>query len=109
MEDITKETGIDREDLISMAYFLGSDYTEGVYGIGLVNSMEIVSTFPMKNSFGGPIKGLELFKEWLNGFDIEEIISKGDLDVIKIFPSIDISKLSTSQKDKLVSLKYLLS
>ena len=103
MEDITQELGIDRDDLISMAYFLGSDYTEGVYGVGLVNSMEIISTFPMKNSFGGPMKGLELFKEWLNGFDIEEMINKCDLDIKKTFPSIDISKLSACQKDKLVS------
>jgi 5'-3' exonuclease len=103
MDDITIELGIDREDLISMAYFLGSDYTEGVHGVGLVNSMEIISTFPMKNNFGGPIKGLELFKEWLNGFDIEEMINKCDLDVKKTFPSIDVSKLSPCQKDKLVS------
>ena len=37
--------GLDREKLILIALFLGSDYTEGVKGVGLVNAMEIVEAF----------------------------------------------------------------
>jgi len=31
--------------LIYLALFLGSDYTEGIRGVGIVNGMEIVHAF----------------------------------------------------------------
>ncbi len=73
-----KELGIKREDLIALAYFLGSDYTEGVNGIGIVNAMEIIQAFPFGASEEGILVGLEKFREWLRGYDfvkqtIEEI------------------------------------
>lgn len=43
--------GLDRTKLINLAYLLGSDYTEGVAGVGYVTGMEIL------NEFAGP--GLE--------------------------------------------------
>jgi 5'-3' exonuclease len=45
MKDIEREMGLTREDLVGLAYFLGSDYTEGIHGIGIVNAMEIVQAF----------------------------------------------------------------
>jgi hypothetical protein len=44
-EDIRRDLGVDRSDLIAMAYLLGSDYTDGVKGIGIVNAMEILDVF----------------------------------------------------------------
>ncbi len=45
MDDLEREVGIGRAELISMAYVLGSDYTEGVKGVGIVNASEIISAF----------------------------------------------------------------
>jgi hypothetical protein len=42
---------------------LGSDYTEGVAGIGVVNALEVVSAWP------GGLPGLQKFKSWLEGPD----------------------------------------
>ncbi len=44
--------------LIQLALLLGSDYTEGVHGIGIVNAVEVVNAFPGED-------GLEDFKEWV--------------------------------------------
>ena len=41
MDDIQRELGLDRDSLIHMALLLGSDYTEGVAGIGVVNALEV--------------------------------------------------------------------
>ena len=71
MGDIKSELGLTREDLIAFAYFVGSDYTEGIHGIGLVNAMEIISSFPMKNTPDQIMTGLKLFKYWSLGFDFE--------------------------------------
>lgn len=68
-EDAKREMGISREDLISLAFFLGSDYTEGVNGVGIVNAMEILHAFPMKMETGGIMAGLLKFKDWLRGYD----------------------------------------
>lgn len=55
--DIEKEMSLSREQLISLAQLLGSDYTEGLPGVGPVTAVEILSEFPGK-------KGLEDFREW---------------------------------------------
>ena len=39
-------SGLDRSKLINMAYLLGSDYTDGVPGVGHVTGMEILNEFP---------------------------------------------------------------
>lgn len=39
-------SGLDRSKLINLAYLLGSDYTEGVPGVGYVTGMEILNEFP---------------------------------------------------------------
>ncbi|KAH7156248.1 hypothetical protein EDB81DRAFT_786412 [Dactylonectria macrodidyma] len=55
--DLEKELSLSREQLISLAQLLGSDYTEGLSGVGPVTAVEIISEFPGKS-------GLENFREW---------------------------------------------
>ncbi|KAI5072426.1 hypothetical protein GOP47_0012532 [Adiantum capillus-veneris] len=62
MKDVESELGLDQEKLILMALLLGSDYTEGISGIGIVNAIEVV------NAFEGE-EGLQKFKEWLDAPD----------------------------------------
>lgn len=76
-EDAKRELGLTRDDLIALAYFLGSDYTEGVHGVGIVNAMEIIHAFPMKVESGGPMAGLEKFRNWLKGYDFAKEILAG--------------------------------
>ena len=37
--------GLDRLQLINLAYLLGSDYTVGVAGVGIVTAMEVLKDF----------------------------------------------------------------
>ncbi|KAE8707616.1 DNA-repair protein UVH3 [Hibiscus syriacus] len=62
MQDIEKELGLTREKLMRMAMLLGSDYTEGVSGIGIVNAIEVVNAFPGED-------GLHKFREWIESAD----------------------------------------
>jgi DNA excision repair protein ERCC-5 len=55
--DLEKELSMSRDQLISIAHLLGSDYTEGLQGIGPVTAVEIISEFPTE-------KGLEKFRDW---------------------------------------------
>lgn len=56
-DDLEKELSLSRDQLISIAHLLGSDYTEGLPGIGPVTAVEILSEFPGR-------EGLTGFKEW---------------------------------------------
>ncbi|KAG8073932.1 hypothetical protein GUJ93_ZPchr0006g42684 [Zizania palustris] len=62
MKDIESELGITREQLIRMALLLGSDYTEGISGIGIVNAIEVVHAFPEED-------GLQKLREWVESPD----------------------------------------
>lgn len=73
-KDAEEEMGLTRDDLIALAFFLGSDYTEGVNGVGIVNAMEILQAFPMKEAYGGPLEGLARFRKWLEGYDFAKDI-----------------------------------
>lgn len=44
--DLQNQLGLDRTKLINLAYLLGSDYTDGVAGVGYVTGMEILNEFP---------------------------------------------------------------
>lgn len=57
-QDIEEQTVFDREKLIRLAYLLGSDYTEGIHGIGLVKAVGILENFPGEN-------GLKEFASWV--------------------------------------------
>ncbi|KAJ5439191.1 DNA repair protein rad13 [Penicillium daleae] len=52
--DFEKEYALHRHKLISFAHLLGSDYTEGIPGIGPVKALEIITEF----------SSLEEFREW---------------------------------------------
>lgn len=52
--DLEKEYALDRKKLIRFAHLLGSDYTEGIPGIGPVTALEIITDFA----------DLSEFKEW---------------------------------------------
>lgn len=45
MDLIEAELALDREDLVALAYLLGSDYAHGIHGIGPVLAMEIIAEF----------------------------------------------------------------
>lgn len=55
--DLSRELGLDRDTLIQLAYLLGSDYTEGLPGVGPVMAMELLKEFPGRN-------GLFKFRTW---------------------------------------------
>ncbi|CAM0871652.1 unnamed protein product [Alopecurus aequalis] len=72
MKDIESDLGLTREQLIRMALLLGSDYTEGVSGIGIVNAIEVVNAFPEED-------GLQKFREWIESPD-PAILGKLDME-----------------------------
>ncbi|KAI8626774.1 PIN domain-like protein [Xylariaceae sp. FL1651] len=55
--DLEREMSLSREQLISIAQLLGSDYTEGLPGVGPVTAVEILSEFPGRD-------GLQKFRDW---------------------------------------------
>ena len=55
--DLERELGLDRDKLIRLADLLGSDYTEGLPGVGPVVAMELLTEF-------AGIDGLHKFKDW---------------------------------------------
>jgi hypothetical protein len=55
---IAAELGLDRARMAELALLLGSDYTEGVSGVGIVNALEVVTAFP-------GTEGLTDFREWV--------------------------------------------
>lgn len=54
LSDLEKEYALDRRKLIRFAHLLGSDYTEGIPGIGPVTALEIITEFD----------DLAIFKDW---------------------------------------------
>ncbi|GAA6027996.1 hypothetical protein JCM8097_001821 [Rhodosporidiobolus ruineniae] len=57
LQDLEREVGLDRDKLVRLAYLLGSDYTEGLPGIGPVLGMELLEEFPGE-------EGLKKFRQW---------------------------------------------
>ncbi|KAL5630813.1 hypothetical protein BROUX41_000685 [Berkeleyomyces rouxiae] len=74
--DFEKEMSLDRNSLISLALLLGSDYTEGLPGVGPVTAVEILSEFPGKD-------GLGKFKEWWEDVQINN--RPQDVDAFSAF------------------------
>ncbi|KAF9525645.1 hypothetical protein CPB83DRAFT_795955 [Crepidotus variabilis] len=57
LTDLSRELGLNRDTLVQLAYLLGSDYTEGLPGVGPVVAMELLKEFPGRD-------GLHKFKDW---------------------------------------------
>ncbi|KXL50260.1 hypothetical protein M433DRAFT_61516 [Acidomyces richmondensis BFW] len=70
--DLEKEFDLTRDKLIQIAQLLGSDYTEGLPGVGPVTALEILSEF----------ENLTEFKEWWNGVQMNTIPKEVDNDNI---------------------------
>lgn len=56
-EKIESDLGLDREQLVMLALFLGCDYCLGIRGVGIVNAVEIVDAY-------SSIDALARFKKW---------------------------------------------
>lgn len=65
VREIESKLGMDRLKLIHFALLLGSDYTEGVKGVGIVNATEILNAFPGPN-------GLEDLRQWVYSDELDE-------------------------------------
>ncbi|KAL3160296.1 hypothetical protein ABBQ38_009688 [Trebouxia sp. C0009 RCD-2024] len=70
VQDVESELGMTRDKLIQLALLLGSDYTEGVAGIGIVNAVEIVNAFPTEEL-------LVNFRKWALTPDAQLITALG--------------------------------
>ncbi|KAK4634493.1 DNA repair protein rad13 [Fulvia fulva] len=66
--DLEKEFDLTRNKLIAVAHLLGSDYTDGIPGIGPVTALEIISEFG----------SLEKFKEWWTAVQMNQIPKEED-------------------------------
>ncbi|KAI8070777.1 hypothetical protein BC940DRAFT_270793 [Gongronella butleri] len=68
LNDIERDMSISRTQLIQLAYFLGSDYTPGLTGIGPVAALEILANFQEKgekHEDKDPVLApLHRFKDW---------------------------------------------
>lgn len=99
--ELESELGLGRERLVALALLLGSDYTSGVAGVGVVNAVEIV------HAFEGP-KGLERFAKWVGGLD-EELValakqatkrkSRGDEDANSDEDVAEEDGISTAERE----------
>ncbi|KAG5651364.1 hypothetical protein H0H81_008933 [Sphagnurus paluster] len=57
LSDLARDLGLERDTLIRLAYLLGSDYTDGLPGVGPVVAMELLKEFPGED-------GLQKFRDW---------------------------------------------
>ncbi|KAK8071991.1 DNA excision repair protein [Apiospora saccharicola] len=69
--DLEKELSLSREQLISLAHLLGSDYTEGLPGVGPVTAVEILSEFPGR-------EGLTEFRDWWQDVQVQNRPKEAD-------------------------------
>lgn len=60
-----------QEAFIALALLLGSDYTPGIRGVGIVNAVEILNAFP-----AGLHAGLRDFRDWVHEFEPLEELEK---------------------------------
>ncbi|CAG8680170.1 12377_t:CDS:2, partial [Cetraspora pellucida] len=78
-QDFEQMLKLDRKKLIRLAILLGSDYTEGLPGVGIVSAMEILNEFSSDD-------GLEQFKSWwLNVQSGKYVPDKDESDFKKKF------------------------
>ncbi|KAE8353992.1 hypothetical protein BDV28DRAFT_132020 [Aspergillus coremiiformis] len=66
--DLEKEYALHRRKLISFAHLLGSDYTEGIAGIGPVTALEILTEF----------SSLEEFRDWWSQVQMGGKLANGE-------------------------------
>ncbi|KAF1736599.1 DNA repair protein rad13 [Beauveria bassiana] len=71
--ELEKDLSLSRQQLIALAHLLGSDYTEGLPGVGPVTAVEIISEFPGKD-------GLARFREWWDEVLVQSRPKAADAD-----------------------------
>lgn len=69
VSDFEREFDLTREKMIRIAHLLGSDYTEGLPGIGPVTALEIISEFP---------DSLTDFRDWWSGVQMAAPVTEED-------------------------------
>lgn len=57
LSDMDRELGLNRDKLVQLAHFLGSDYSDGLPGVGPVVGMELMNEFHGED-------GLVEFRKW---------------------------------------------
>ena len=82
-----------REKLIIFALLLGSDYTSGVKGVGLVNAMEILKVFTSFDS-------LQSFKNWARLPDVLLPTSDATDELLKTATSAEVDFYELHRKFK---------
>mmetsp|Transcript_6751 Transcript_6751/g.29398 ORF Transcript_6751/g.29398 Transcript_6751/m.29398 type:complete len:352 (-) Transcript_6751:342-1397(-) len=82
-ERIQQDIGVDRAKLAELALLLGSDYTEGVTGVGIVNALEIASVF-------SGFDGLKTFRSWVEDGDLPAQADSGIHCSSDSFPSVAV-------------------
>lgn len=60
---IEAQLGLDQNKLVYLSLFLGSDYTLGIKGVGIVNAMEILQAFR-------DVPSLRRLRDWGNSADV---------------------------------------
>eukprot|EP01117_Protostelium_nocturnum_P005117 TRINITY_DN1859_c0_g1_i1.p1 TRINITY_DN1859_c0_g1~~TRINITY_DN1859_c0_g1_i1.p1 ORF type:complete len:1182 (+),score=541.09 TRINITY_DN1859_c0_g1_i1:84-3629(+) len=101
LKDIKSEVGLDRISMVQLALLLGSDYTDGVKGVGIVHGMEII------NTFGGGADCLVKFREFLEkGKEEKEPEIKDEPDATpQRKKEIEELRKKREIRDKLLKLK----
>ncbi|CAL9701520.1 unnamed protein product [Knipowitschia caucasica] len=99
--DMQNQLGLDRTKLINLAYLLGSDYTEGVAGVGYVTGMEILNEFP-----GPGLDPLTQFYEWWSEAQEKKRLRENSKDT-KVKKKIRELKLQTGFPNPSVAQAYL--
>ena len=85
--NISSQLGLTRESLINIALLCGSDYTEGIRGVGPVTAMEILAKFQGKG-----LEGLQKLKSWWEDAQKEVRISMTTSKLLTKLRDLDISE-----------------
>ncbi|KAI8998040.1 hypothetical protein BC832DRAFT_250499 [Gaertneriomyces semiglobifer] len=101
-EQIVEKMTLDRDKLIQLAYLLGSDYTEGIQGIGPTSAMEILDEW-----HGTGIEPLQKFGKWCHEMQSEVVDTPLPPRLRKIRNAIRKVSLPTSFPDERVQQAYL--
>ncbi|XP_055088541.1 DNA excision repair protein ERCC-5 [Periophthalmus magnuspinnatus] len=99
--DLQNQLGLDRTKLINLAYLLGSDYTDGVPGVGYVTGMEILNEFP-----GPGLEPLTQLYEWWKDAQEKKRLTENPKDT-KVKKKIRELKLTPGFPNPSVAQAYL--
>lgn len=104
MENIEQMMRLDRKKLIQLAMLVGSDYTEGLTGVGAVTALEILAAFPTTpeeegstDQYQSMLSSLRKFREWFqsgkqdgnNGKSVLKSKLK-NVELFEGFPSMNV-------------------